>query len=88
MQTPTFADVVDFLLRHSDRLRCYGCWRTLEEIRCWSVEKYPHEHGVFLRDLNGCFWIYVHCGECGYDTALWKLVKQLEVKRKYVLQAV
>lgn len=38
-----------------------------------NLEAYSHDGGWPLDGLPGLWWLYIHCPECGYDWALWKL---------------
>ena len=55
--------------------QCVNCRR-----HTLKVQMYPHDGGINLVTLgvNQKWWVYGHCTECGHDSALWKLIKQLE----------
>ncbi len=42
-----------------------------------EVKKYPHEGGVEVEGEPLKQWVYVHCNNCQYDNAWWKLEKKL-----------
>jgi hypothetical protein len=37
------------------------------------IRGYPHDGGWKVNGLTGLWWLYIHCPDCGYDWALWKL---------------
>lgn len=41
-----------------------------------NARMYPHEGGTKIRGYESRQWIYFHCPKCGYDWALWKLLKR------------
>ncbi len=58
------------------QFRCIGiCGKTIAALPLYG---YKHDNGY--ADKNGeKWWLFVHCPYCGYDTAIWKLPKRLEV---------
>lgn len=72
----SIGEIADFIIINEDRLFCGGCGRKLKDVS-WSLEMYPHSGGVLIKERGEKMWVYVHCRFCGYDTALWKLIKQI-----------
>ena len=66
------SDVRDIVERQGE---CVGCSAGV------VLEHYPHENGVNIKGI-GKQWVYGHCDECGYDSALWKILNRIEAKKK------
>lgn len=49
-----------------------SCGATLQT-SAWNIQHYCHEGGWKVKGFNEKQWLYIHCNECGYDWALWKL---------------
>ena len=76
----TVDDIWSFIREHAHELKCFGtCNKKLSEVS-YVVQMYPHEGGIEIEGA-GKQWVYVHCNVCGYDTALWKLVRLIERRR-------
>ncbi len=43
-----------------------------------AVEMYEHDGGVFVEGEKEKQWVYFTCSRCGYQWALWKLLRRLE----------
>ena len=51
------------------------CGRTLKG---GGIDHYgPHDGGVHVEGYTEKRWVYVHCSKCGYDMALWKIMREL-----------
>ena len=46
------------------------------------VERYDHDGGVYVEGEKEKQWVYYTCYDCGYQWALWKVLRRLE---KYYL---
>lgn len=56
------------------KVGCAICHSTLGDARM-----YPHNpNGIKVEGRDGNWWVYFHCYECGYDTALWKAIHELD----------
>jgi len=66
-------------------------WQTLNEIaakykcrwcnsRVGAWQSYDHEGGVNVQGFNKPQWVYYVCTYCGYQWALWKILKELKIK--------
>lgn len=57
-------------------LPCGFCDRVIQsgDVDCWG----PHDGGIRVAGFSEKQWVFFHCQECGYDWALWKLVKRME----------
>lgn len=44
-----------------------------ETLRGSNVEHYKHGSGIKVIGYQDLQWIYVHCDNCNYDMALWKI---------------
>ena len=60
--------------------RCITCGQpfNIGDIRC-----YPHEGGIKVKGYKDKQWVYMHCRNCGYDNALWKLLQQIKRREKW-----
>lgn len=55
--------------------KCASCGKPIKK---GSIKSYDHEEGgTKLKNFEKKQWIYFHC-VCGYDSALWKVMKQLK----------
>jgi hypothetical protein len=43
-----------------------------------GINYYEHEGGVHIVGEKEKQWVYVHCDECGFDMALWKIWRELQ----------
>jgi len=69
------AEIYNFIENAKEHINCVGCGKPLSEVpHYWSFEE--HEGGVYVKEFDKRLWIWVHCSNCGYDNALWKLMKQ------------
>lgn len=72
--------LVDFATAFIQKdVRCKHCGSFF---RPSSVHCYPHANGYEVEGYVDKQWVYLTCPKCGYQWALWKLiklVKQLEV---------
>jgi len=71
-------EILKFLTENNEKLKCVGCGRSLIDT-IWYLDHYPHDGGIYLKEYGRRMWVYIHCEKCGYETALWKLVRQYEV---------
>ena len=64
-----FPNVADWIRDHCDpaRSRCL-CGR---DLRGDQVHGYPHDAG--WETDAGRMWLFIHCPDCGYEMAIWKL---------------
>ena len=58
-------------------IRCLTCGTRLTSI---DMKYYPHEDGIKV-DRFGRVWIYFECPKCGYQNALWKLLRRMKTRR-------
>lgn len=42
-------------------------------IKPTNIQHYDHSNGYEVKDFEKKQWLYVHCGNCEYDWAIWKL---------------
>lgn len=52
-----------------------SCGKTLES---YNLEHYLHEGGEQVKGYEKPQWLYIHCDNCGYDMALWKIRRELD----------
>ena len=45
-----------------------------------ELDMYPHDYGVLVENNPERQWVYFHCAKCGYDWALWKVLKRIQKK--------
>lgn len=64
-----FPDITDWVRDHADRGRSRCCCG--RDLLGDQVLGYPHDAGWFTDE--GKMWLFVHCLECGYEMALWKM---------------
>jgi hypothetical protein len=38
----------------------------------------PHDGGIYIVGEKEKQWVFVHCNHCGYEMALWKIVRELQ----------
>jgi len=69
-----FEEVKDYIIKYT---KCINCGST-----SLIVEAYEHPDGLKLKDRKKPLWIYAHCLDCGYDSALWKLVQKFQMKHE------
>jgi hypothetical protein len=41
-------------------------------------EHYEHDGGIKVKGYKELQWVYVHCRNCNYDMALWKIRRELK----------
>ncbi len=58
------------------RKKCASCDQLLEFGMGSKMENYDHDGGIWLENYEKKQWVTVKC-PCGYNSALWKLLKQL-----------
>lgn len=65
----SFPEITEWVRTSCDpaRSRCH-CGR---DLRGDEVLGYPHDAGWMTND--GRMWLFIHCPECGYEMALWKM---------------
>lgn len=56
--------------------KCISCEQPLEFGIGSQIDSYDHDGGIWLENYEKKQWVFVTC-PCGYDSALWKLLKQL-----------
>lgn len=64
--------VKDLIDREKPRCTCGSRFRSS------NLNSYPHKGGIRLDDDKEPMWYYVSCPVCGYDTALWKIIQQID----------
>jgi transcription elongation factor Elf1 len=72
----SFSELRRVLLKCS--LRCLACGRKLGSRS--AVKAYEHDGGIRLTEGN--LWVYVECGNCGYQNSLQKLAYVLLLQRR------
>lgn len=50
------------------------------KFRNGDIRTYKHPGGIKVKDYKEKQWVYMHCQNCGYDWALWKLLNQIKAK--------
>ena len=63
----------------SHKGKCVNCGALLEE---GSLKSIDHEFGIEVEGKENPQWIYFHCKKCGYDSALWKVLKQIRAEEE------
>ena len=64
-------------------LECHWCGET---IKAHSVDYYEHNSGIAIKEtFPKKAWVYFSCVKCGYQWALWKLLKQAQVSMQICL---
>lgn len=56
--------------------KCANCGKPLTR---GSIRSYPHPDGIETAD-KGKQWVYFHCKRCGLDSALWKVLQQIQAE--------
>ena len=76
VEVKSMAEVFSFVEHNRDRLKCIGCSKPLSEVGYhYSFER--HSGGLFVREFGENVWIWITCHRCGYQNALWKLMRQI-----------
>ena len=59
-------------------IRCLVCGHRLYS---WPpyMQYYPHDGGIEIQGM-GRLWIYFVCPNCGYQNALWKLLRKWKLR--------
>ena len=47
-----------------------------------DIKMFPDESGIEVSGLEGKFWVYFECYECGYQTAWWKALHKIQVQEQ------
>ena len=71
MSATTLADIKKWV--DENEVRCITCGALLTSAH---MKYYPHDGGVQIQGM-GRLWIYLECPKCGYQNALWKLVRRV-----------
>jgi len=45
-----------------------------------DIQWYEHSGGIMVKESPVPLWIYFNCRKCGYDTALWKILKRFQLE--------
>lgn len=55
------------------------CHKTMGDKDCilGEAEMYPHDHGEYVAGKEGKQWIYFTCKRCGYQWAIWKIMRRM-----------
>jgi len=70
----TLADIKKWVDEHD--VRCLTCNARLASSH---MKYYPHDGGIHVEGM-GRLWIYLECPKCGYQNALWKLVRMVKAR--------
>ena len=76
MEFKTFGEIYRIIEEHKEKIRCIGCFEPLSQVG-YHYAFEVHSGGVFIREFGENVWVWVECHNCGYQNALWKLLKQL-----------
>ena len=55
--------------------RCCSCNTSFSK---GNIRSYDHTGGIKVKGFDNLQWVYMHCDKCDYDSALWKLIKQIK----------
>jgi len=73
--------IEDYVLKHGGK--CVNCGANL---RRGSIRSYDHVDGIEVRGFKVAQWVYFHCGKCNLDSALWKVLQQIEAEERIKAQ--
>ena len=74
---PSLFDFQSEILRLGGK--CLSCGK---EFQYGDIAWYEHPGGVEVKESPNKLWVYFECRKCGYQTALWKIEKQLHLERE------
>ena len=68
---------LDHYLSKLSGCKCEWCH---SDLSAGEVKHYRHPSGLPLKGYKERQWIFIECPKCGYEWALWKLIKYQEVR--------
>lgn len=59
--------------------KCVNCGRPLTK---GSIRSYDHKDGIKVEGFKEKQWVYFHCKHCGLDSALWKVIQNIQGEKQ------
>jgi len=73
--THTLEEIEQLILEHGGK--CVNCGAKL---RKGSIRSYDHLGGIRVQGKEAPQWVYFHCSKCKLDSALWKVLDQINAE--------
>jgi hypothetical protein len=78
MSLPSLFDFQSEILANGGK--CISCGT---EFKYGDINWYEHDGGIEVKESPGRpLWLFFDCRKCGYQSALWKVEKQLSLERE------
>jgi len=58
------------------------CQKCGEPLKKGSIRCYDHSNGIQIIGKEKPQWVFFHCDGCGYDNALWKVLRQIRAEKQ------
>ena len=79
----SYPELIQKLVRN--KYYCVTCGYTVqpENMRMRIDTEQVGDKHVTTTDYHDALWIYMECPKCSYQSALWKMVKDMVIKRTH-----